>query len=85
MSARAVSIEFLVNVGRKSTIKFSNAGPTANRLFMRVIAISPAPINMTNTEAVLLKGPDLDEGMADEVFDLEAVLVIPGSLLARRS
>ena len=40
---------------------------------------------MTNTATVLLKGPDLDKGMADDVLDVEAVLVIPDSHLARRS
>jgi hypothetical protein len=40
---------------------------------------------MTNTAAVLLKGPDLDKGMAEDVLVVEAVLVIPDSLLARRT
>ncbi|MDP1711430.1 MAG: hypothetical protein Q8K86_03100 [Candidatus Nanopelagicaceae bacterium] len=52
---------------------------------MRVIAIRPAPISMTNTAIVLLKGPDLDKGMAEDVLDVVDVLVIPGSLLARRT
>lgn len=85
MSARAVSIELCVKAGRKSTMRFSKAGPTANKLLISVIAMSPAPISMTNTATVLLKGPDLDKGMADDVLDVEAVLVIPDSHLARRS
>lgn len=43
---------------------------------MSVIAISPAPITITNTATALLKGPDLDKGVAAEIPGLVDVCVI---------
>ena len=43
---------------------------------MSVIAMRPAPINITNIATALLKGPDPDEGVAAEIPDLVDVFVI---------
>ena len=64
MSACAVSMDCWVNAGRKSVIRFSNAGPTANRLLMSVVATRPAPTTMTSTAATLLRRPDPPGGRA---------------------
>lgn len=85
MSLRAVSIEDCVRAGRKSVMRFSKAGPTANRLLISVIATRPAPISITTTATALLKGLDPVEGLAVEYPAVETVLVILDSLLARRS
>lgn len=66
-------------------MRFSNAGPTANRLLINVIATRPAPTSMISAATDLLKRPVPDGELAVEYPAGETVLVILVSLLARRS
>jgi len=79
MSAWAVSMDCCVSAGRKSVIRFSKAGPTANRLLMSVIATRPAPTNMTKTAATLLRKPDLLGEDSADVPALDVVMPLSSS------